>query len=48
MRVQRRQWSQVEADPALKRLIRKSQLLVAKQLSSFCNESLDLPTDVSL
>ena len=32
--------------PALKRLIRKSQLLVAEQLSSFCNEGLDLPIGV--
>jgi hypothetical protein len=44
--VRRRQWSKVEADPALKRLIRKSQLLVAEKLSSFCNEGLDLPIGV--
>ena len=44
--MRRRQWPKVEADPALKRLIRASQLLVAEQLSSFCNESLDLPTGV--
>ena len=36
----------VNEDPVLKRLIRKSQHLVAAQLSSFCNESLDLTTGV--
>ena len=46
MCVRRRQWSVVDADPVLKRLIRASQHLVAEQLSSFCIESLDLPTGV--
>ena len=36
----------VNENPVLKRLIHKSQHLVAAQLSSFCNENLDLPTGV--